>query len=98
MNCDVESDAAEAGAARRVAAEELEREARHGVEHDVAQRDLALELLARREPQQEHEDQERRQRLVELRRVQRRVHGRADGAGGVESGKVTAQGTSAGLP
>ena len=75
--------AAEDGAAGGVAAEELDDEARHRVEDHVGERDLAVELLARRDRDQDAEDQQAGQRLVDLRRVQRRVQGRAHHAVGV---------------
>ncbi len=46
-----------------------------------------MKALARREPQEEQEDEERRDRLVELARVQGRVHGRPHRASGVDVGE-----------
>ena len=87
MICEVESVPPNQEPAVGVAAQELEPEAHRGVERHVGERDLAVEALARQQPEQEREDQERRERLVELARVQRRVHRRADLASGVHVGE-----------
>ena len=77
--------------------EELEDEAGHRVERDVGDQDLAVELLARRDPHEDGEDQEGRERLVDLAGMERSVEGSTD-VRVYSSVKVTAQGTSAGRP